>query len=154
MTLPYFTLALMMYQYLGYDPAESSSMWLESKYKHFSLINHVKIPTAKIVQSRGSAWVDIVLHSSIISNVCWLVFTMRHTSLTIPMIINLAHRILWCCPLPCLFYVQNPLLCMMTSSNGNIFHVTGHLCGQFTGHRWIPRTKASDAELWYFLWSE
>ena len=43
----------------------------------------------------------------------------------------------------------------MTSSNGNIFRVVaGHLCGEFTGHRWIPRTKASDdAELWYFLWS-
>ena len=27
------------------------------------------------------------------------------------------------------------------------------LCGEFTGHRWIPRTKASDAELWCFLWS-
>ena len=39
-------------------------------------------------------------------------------------------------------------MCMMTSSNGNIFHVTGHLCGEFTGPRWIPRTKASDAELW------
>ena len=25
------------------------------------------------------------------------------------------------------------------------------LCGEFTGHRWIPRTKASDAELWCFL---
>ena len=42
---------------------------------------------------------------------------------------------------------------MMTSSNGNIFRVTGHLCGEFTGHRWIPDTKASDAELWCFLWS-
>ena len=42
---------------------------------------------------------------------------------------------------------------MMTSSNGNIFRVTGPLCGEFTGHRWIPRTKASDAELWCFLWS-
>ena len=42
---------------------------------------------------------------------------------------------------------------MMTSSNGNIFRVTGHLCGKFSGHRWIPRTKNSDAELWYFLWS-
>ena len=42
---------------------------------------------------------------------------------------------------------------MMTSWNGNIFRVTGHLCGEFTGHRWIPRTKASDAELWCFLWS-
>ena len=26
----------------------------------------------------------------------------------------------------------------MTSSNGNIFRVTGHLCGEFTGLRWIP----------------
>ena len=42
---------------------------------------------------------------------------------------------------------------MMTSSNGNIFRVTGHLCGEFTGLRWIPHTKASDAELWCFLWS-
>ena len=42
---------------------------------------------------------------------------------------------------------------MMTSSNGDILRITGHLCGEFTGHRWIPRTKASDAELWYFLWS-
>ena len=39
---------------------------------------------------------------------------------------------------------------MLTSSNGNIFRVTGHLCGEFTGHRWIPRTKASDVELWCF----
>ena len=43
--------------------------------------------------------------------------------------------------------------CMMTSWNGNIFRVTGRLCGEFIGHRWIPRTKASDAELWCFLWS-
>ena len=42
---------------------------------------------------------------------------------------------------------------MMTSSNGNIFCVTGPLCGEFTGHRWIPLTKASDAELWCILWS-
>ena len=40
---------------------------------------------------------------------------------------------------------------MMTSSNGNIFRVTGHLCGEFTGPRWIPCTKASDAELWCFF---
>ena len=43
--------------------------------------------------------------------------------------------------------------CIMTSSNGNIFRVTGHLCGKFTGHRWISHTKASDAELWCLLWS-
>ena len=42
---------------------------------------------------------------------------------------------------------------MMTSSNVNIFRVTGHLWGEFTGPRWIPLAKASDAELWCFLWS-
>ena len=53
---------------------------------------------------------------------------------------------------PWLFsFRQTPI--MMTSSNGNIFRITGHLCGKFTGPRWIPRTKASDAELWCFLWS-
>ena len=30
------------------------------------------------------------------------------------------------------------------------FRVTGPLCGEFTGPRWIPHTKASDAELWFF----
>ena len=45
---------------------------------------------------------------------------------------------------------------MLTSSNGNIFLVTTHLCGEFTGHRWISLTKVSDAELWclisYWFW--
>ena len=41
---------------------------------------------------------------------------------------------------------------MMTSSNGNIFRVTGYLCGEFTGPRWFPRTMASDAKLSCFLW--
>ena len=39
---------------------------------------------------------------------------------------------------------------MMTSSNGNIFRVTGPMCGEFIGHWGIPLTKASDAELWFF----
>ena len=46
----------------------------------------------------------------------------------------------------CIFY-------MITTSSRNIFRVTGHLCGEFTGGRWIPRTKASDAALWCILWS-
>ena len=41
---------------------------------------------------------------------------------------------------------------MMASSNGSI-RVTGPLWGESTSHRWIPLTKANDAELWYFLWS-
>ena len=40
---------------------------------------------------------------------------------------------------------------MMTSSNGNFFRVTGPLCGESTGSRWIPSTRASDAELWCFF---
>ena len=50
-------------------------------------------------------------------------------------------------------YMILPYHFMMTPSDGNIFRVTGHLCGEFTGPRWITRTKASDAELWCFLWS-
>ena len=42
-------------------------------------------------------------------------------------------------------------LYMITSSKRNIFRVTGPLCGEFVGHRWIPLTKASDAELWCFF---
>ena len=42
---------------------------------------------------------------------------------------------------------------MMTSSNGKKFRVTGPLCGEFPGDRWIPLKKASDADLKCFLWS-
>ena len=41
---------------------------------------------------------------------------------------------------------------MMTSSNGNIFSITGPLCRQSTDHRWIPLTMDSEAELWPYLW--
>ena len=51
------------------------------------------------------------------------------------------------------FRKRSKPLHMMTSSNGNIFRVTGPLCREFTGRRWIPRKKANDAELWCFLWS-
>ena len=50
-------------------------------------------------------------------------------------------------------YTTLSLNCMMASSNGSIFRVTGHLCEEFTGHQLVPRTKASDTELWCFLWS-
>ena len=41
----------------------------------------------------------------------------------------------------------------MMSSNGSIFRVTGLSCGEYISRRWISRTRASDAELWCFLWS-
>ena len=40
---------------------------------------------------------------------------------------------------------------MMTSSNANIFRVTGHLYGEFTGPRWIHHTTASDADTQTFI---
>ena len=36
----------------------------------------------------------------------------------------------------------------------NVFRVTGPLCGVNIGHRWIPLTKSSDTELWFFfIWA-
>ena len=39
---------------------------------------------------------------------------------------------------------------MMTSSNRCILRVPGPLCGRVTCDRWMPHTKASDAELCFF----
>ena len=50
-----------------------------------------------------------------------------------------------------LMRIDKAISFMMTSSKGNIFRVTGPLRGEFTGPRWIPHTKASDAELWCFF---
>ena len=55
-----------------------------------------------------------------------------------------------CCDISRAIVAHFHWLRMMTSSNGNIFRITGHLCDEFTGNRWIPLTKASDAELWCF----
>ena len=60
------------------------------------------------------------------------------------------------CSIIYFLYAVYPIRCcfnMMTSSNKNIFRVTRPLCGEFTGHRWIPRTKASEAELWCYAWT-
>ena len=65
----------------------------------------------------------------------------------------------WISPYPCGLWTHHcwigshKISFMMTSSNGNIFRVTGPLCGEFTVYRWIPLTKANDAELWCFLWT-
>ena len=40
---------------------------------------------------------------------------------------------------------------VMTSSNGNISALLAICAGNFTGHRWIPRTKASDASFYVFF---
>ena len=40
---------------------------------------------------------------------------------------------------------------MKTLSNGNVFHITGNLWGESTGHRWLPLTKSSNAEFDVFF---
>ena len=40
---------------------------------------------------------------------------------------------------------------MMTSSNGNIFCVTGPLWGEPTGHRWIPPQRPVTRSFWIFF---
>ena len=47
--------------------------------------------------------------------------------------------------------LQFSLLYLMTSSNGHIVRVTDPLCGEINGHRWIPLTKASDADFDVFF---
>ena len=43
------------------------------------------------------------------------------------------------CPKQSYSYLQYRFIPrMMTSSNGNPFRVTGPLCREFTGHRWLP----------------
>ena len=49
--------------------------------------------------------------------------------------------------------LQNLDQVMMSSSNGNIFRVTGPFWVQSTGHQGIFLSKACEAELWCFLWS-
>ena len=70
-----------------------------------------------------------------------------------PPILSINHGLAWLIMLHHWIEWIPTLLIMLTSSNGNIFRVTGPLCEEFIGHRWIPRTKASDAGFWCFLWS-
>ena len=49
---------------------------------------------------------------------------------------------MWCNPVVAETQHRRSRNSKMTSSNENIFRVTGPLCGEFTGHRWIPLTKA------------
>ena len=45
------------------------------------------------------------------------------------------------------------LVCMMTSSNAKHFPRYWQFVQGIHRSQWIPRTRASDAELWCFLWS-
>ena len=51
------------------------------------------------------------------------------------------------------WFMSTCCVLIMTSLNENIFRVIGPMWGESTGLRWIPLTKANDAEIWCFLWS-
>ena len=82
------------------------------------------------------------------SGICLLILCFRYYELQRSVIFQGKNAIACACPkrLGCDIW-------MMMSPNGNIFRVIGPLCGEFTGDRWIPSTKASDAELLCFLWT-
>ena len=89
----------------------------------------------------------------VLIRICSFICVSYHRRVTCITVHWMHYALLWvlftrCCKLK-RFKLQN----MMMSSNGNIFRVTGPLCGEFTGFRWNPRTKASDAELWSLLGS-
>ena len=71
-------------------------------------------------------------------NVCWTIKMIDRTNL------NQFHPAWFSRSYLMNTHMPNCVTFMMTSSNENIFRVTDHLCGKFTGPRWIPRTKASD----------
>ena len=79
------------------------------------------------------------------SSTSWLLMSWFQACIT-----YMVHILLW---FNIVLLYPNPT-CMMTSSNGNNFHVTGPLCEESISHRWIPHTNASNAELWCFLWFE
>ena len=70
------------------------------------------------------------------SSTPWWIFAVTHEWITSKVIFIVLFRTYsWDC------WTPRPHT-MMTSSNGNIFRVTGPLYGEFTDHRWIPFTKA------------
>ena len=109
-------------------------------YLYFLLFNAQRVKHFYVTRLHADTMYVLLMHSTLSSsNVIWFVYTLKtESSHEATVVVTGA---------PCCWFS------MMTSSNGNIFRVTGPLCGEFTGHRWIPLTKANDAELWCFLWS-
>ena len=99
----------------------------------------VRLSTENIVSLN---WMDVVFISNVI-----------HISKTMLVTGDYLHMCSWYSWIILMNILRMPINFMMTSSNGNIFHVTGPLCGEFTGHLWISLTEAGGAEPWYFLWS-
>ena len=105
---------------------------------------------------------------------CWSMFYFLSWD-PLQMILIYFYLIIICCMVYCLhdnmvntstpifFFMDGPIITWVESNLARLkswwrhqmetFSALLTICGEFTGHQWTPRTKASGAELWYFLWS-
>ena len=140
--------------------------------RHYRLISLI-FPDTGCVAFHNDRDIVVYVNVVIYPNLCFPCIPHRlkdHLKISLfynNLLITCVHK-LWCptkqargivcknidkCRFNCTVFVIKYISAIMMSSNGNIFRVTGPLWGEFTGHRWIPGTKASDAELRCFLWS-
>ena len=87
-------------------------------------------------------WPTYSAKYSIRSRITWL-FVKKQTKKTIITSSQVSYWIAWlwitgALPLKTDRIFVRMSFAMVTSSNENIFRVTGHLCGEFTGPRWVP----------------
>ena len=75
------------------------------------------------VRQQAFTWTDVDLHP------CRHMASLSHNELKCKVVSHDRNKLQW-------NLIQN-IMSMMTSSNGNIFRVTGSLCREFTSHRWI-----------------
>ena len=95
---------------------------------------------SEFIHRRGnpySAWLGTVIILDKLVHQAWLKYKQHISTDTRLNVVFLPYTLS--------HYLPKVLIIMTMSSNGKIFCVTGPLCGEFTGHRWIPRSKASDA---------
>ena len=112
----------------------------------------VKIPTNNMIKMGEITDVEIYRLKIIFCHMTWSV-QVSHRAVGVRTMHGLGTDLIWNLTIWLAEIRNHANLCayrIMTSSNQNSFRVTGHLCGEFTGQRWIPLTKASDAELWCF----
>ena len=134
------TWSLLAY-YLIMHPKHSAYLIQMTNTSISKLNGHMHIPYIKLYPWKNAVLISISDNSWMLSVFAY----MRSWAFWSPLV----EVMVWC--QMALSHYLNQWWLMMTSSNGNVFCVIGHLCVEFTGYRWIPRTKASDTELWCFL---
>ena len=144
-------------------PPSGPGNWITIDYKIGSINNfHVQCSNVWIIPIKNLCRVALLIHGYLIiqSWLWWTAYPNSYLSKKISTYVSLK-TLWWYSPYLCqLVYV---VMMISWRHKMEIFSVTGPLCGEFTGHQWItshwitghwwiPLTKASDVELWYFLW--